>query len=150
MLHGDFCSIYMPTALESSHGNQILAATLSISVTRRASLGLNESQAELEQLKYVALMHLRSHLSGQTKVPDHISAATALILCLSEIMAGGIEPDSRILHLQGAAAILRGKFQCSHTEKAQAQAETRAMLWRFWRSLEKLVVRLAPRSIEKE
>lgn len=130
-------------------------------------MGQMQSQVELAQLRALSLIDLRTKLNGNSKTAnnvDHVSAATAMMLCLCEMIAGGTEPDSRMLHLQGAAAILRLSMKTSFEQKRFDDLATEVMLWKMWKELEllafqcgkpsmsratKFLTRKAPREIDQ-
>jgi hypothetical protein len=131
--HQGFCSTYLTLALHSSA--QVLPAVLEASAHHRKSLGLEHSDHELLSLRQASLQNLQVPQYGGDDNTQDIAAATALMLCLCDILAGG-ETGSWMVHLQGAMAILR-QSPAGVTDQTEMSVQRR-FLYRWGESLEVL------------
>jgi hypothetical protein len=143
--HGNFCSTYIPMAIGnfSTPTNPLLASVLSLAALHRRSVGLPQNDLELAQLRYASVTTLRTCLGGSSESQD-VAIATALILCLCEIMDGGKDPNSWRLHLEGAAALLAGTsndvVHTTRSDHSNVREASPPFLCRWWRSLEVLTL----------
>ncbi|KAH6874417.1 fungal-specific transcription factor domain-containing protein [Thelonectria olida] len=129
--HASFCSNFLPLALDSTHGTCLLAAILTSALVHRDSLTSPESDIRFAHLYQTCIYHLRQKLASENAEVDDVYVATALILCLTEILAGGRKLGTWRMHLNGAAASL-DSFAPNSTKSTSS---TRLFLWRWCRSL---------------
>jgi hypothetical protein len=137
-MQDDFCTALVPMALDTSHGTHLLSAVLALSAIHQSSLGCWIDDTHLAQLRHSSLRQLRRQVIGQDTSVDEKSIATALSLCLCDILLGGEKPRSWRLHLQGAATMIKGHL--SSYSHHRGQSGNMVFLWRWWRSLEALAV----------
>lgn len=134
-------------ALDTSHGTHLLSAMLGLAAIHQISLGSYSDEAYLAQLRYTSLQQLRLQSIGQNAAVDEQSIATALTLCLCDILAGGEKPKSWRLHLQGAATMIRNYFTMHPPDSGNI-----LVLWRWWKSMQSLSILLGnptPKLVEK-
>ncbi|KAK6387566.1 hypothetical protein LTS17_000835 [Exophiala oligosperma] len=146
-MQNDFCTVLLPMALDTSHGTHLLSAILGLAAIHQISLGSYNDEAYLAQLRYTSLQQLRLQSVGQNAAVDEQSIATALTLCLCDILAGGEKPKSWRLHLQGAATMIRNYFTMHPPDSGNI-----LVLWRWWKSMQSLSILLGnptPRLNEK-
>ncbi|KAK5222906.1 hypothetical protein LTR72_005743 [Exophiala xenobiotica] len=136
-MQNDFCTVLLPMALDTSHGTHLLSAILGLAAIHQISLGSYNDEAYLAQLRYTSLQQLRLQSIGHSAALDEQSIATALTLCLCDILAGGEKPKSWRLHLQGAATMIRTYFS-----RHPPNSGNILVLWRWWKSLQSLSVLL--------
>lgn len=100
----DFYATFIPIAVDTSH---VMAAVLSLAAVHRVSSGLQQSPKLLAHLQVVAVEQLRSKLVADSlNAPSAESVlCTIMLLCYSEIVAGGDKSRSWRLHLEGAASV---------------------------------------------
>ncbi|KPI43689.1 uncharacterized protein AB675_6462 [Cyphellophora attinorum] len=132
--HHGFCSTYLTLALHSSA--QVLPTVLEASAHHRRSLGLEHSDHELLSLRQASLQNFQVPQDVSDDNTRDIAAATALMLCLCDVIAGGEKAGSWKLHLQGAMAILR-QSPTGATNQTQMSTQRR-FLYRWGESLEVL------------
>ncbi|KIW18840.1 hypothetical protein PV08_03129 [Exophiala spinifera] len=132
-MQNDFCTVLLPMALDTSNGTHLLSAILGLAAIHQISLGSYTDEAYLAQLRYTSLQQLRLQRIGQNAAVDEQSIATALTLCLCDILAGGEKPKSWRLHLQGAATMIRNYFTMHPPDSGNI-----LVLWRWWKSLQSL------------
>ncbi|CAM1503632.1 Fc.00g012230.m01.CDS01 [Cosmosporella sp. VM-42] len=134
--HHGFCTTYLPMALDSS--TALLPTILEAAALHRRSLGLPQDERELVALRHASIRQFKVPTIGQDDATDDQAVATALMLCLCDILAGGEMTNSWKLHLQGAAAMLRQACE-GHQDGSEKQTSiTRNFLWRWCESLEVL------------
>lgn len=146
-MQNDFCTVLLPMALDTSHGTHLLSAMLGLAAIHQISLGSYSDEAYLAQLRYTSLQQLRLQSIGQNAAVDEQSIATALTLCLCDILAGGEKPKSWRLHLQGAATMIRNYFTMHPPDSGNI-----LVLWRWWKSMQSLSILLGnptPKLVEK-
>lgn len=139
--HHGFCMTYLPMALDPTTGNSLLPAVLEAAALHRKSLGLYDNERELIALRHASIRQFKLPTVGENSVDDDKAIATALILCLCDILAGGEKANSWQLHLQGAIAILhqtsnRGGKNCNTSQ----ESDLRKFLRRWCESLEVLSI----------
>jgi hypothetical protein len=132
--HHGFCSTYLTLALHSSA--QVLPTVLEASAHHRRSLGLEYSDRELLSLRQASLQNFQVPQDVSDDNTRDIAAATALMLCLCDVIAGGEKAGSWKVHLQGAMAILR-QSPTGATDQNQMSTQRR-FLYRWGESLEVL------------
>lgn len=98
----DFCSTFLPMAFDTSH---VMASMLNLAAVHRTNAGLSQNSKQLALLQVVSVEQLRSRLSNTITPPSEAVMATILMLCYSEIVAGGKKAHSWRLHLEGAASL---------------------------------------------
>lgn len=132
--HHGFCTTYLTLSLHISA--PVLPAVLEASALHRKSLGLNHDDRELLSLRQASIHNLRVLNTGTSPYTEDIAIATALMLCLCDILAGGEKTGSWTLHLQAAIAISR-QSRTSSTDESQMSTQRR-FLYRWCESLEVL------------
>ncbi|KAI1609229.1 fungal-specific transcription factor domain-containing protein [Exophiala viscosa] len=142
-MQNDFCTVLLPMALDTSHGTHLLSAILGLSAIHQISLGSYADEAYLAQLRFTSLQQLRLQNIGHNASVDEQSIATALMLCLCDILAGGEKPRSWRLHLQGAATMISNYFSNHEPDSGNI-----LVLWRLWKSLQSLSLLLGNSSLE--
>ncbi|KIV81602.1 hypothetical protein PV11_03775 [Exophiala sideris] len=142
-MQNDFCTVLLPMALDTSHGTHLLSAILGLSAIHQISLGSYADEAYLAQLRFTSLQQLRLQNIGHNASVDEQSIATALMLCLCDILAGGEKPRSWRLHLQGAASMISNYFSAHEPDSGNI-----LVLWRLWKSLQSLSLLLGNSSLE--
>ncbi|SPJ71743.1 uncharacterized protein FTOL_01471 [Fusarium torulosum] len=130
---GNFCSNFIPLALNANHGTPLLAAILLSASVHRDALDSPESDMRFTNLYQTCIRHLRHINTGGNAEVDDVYVATALILCLTEILTGGTKSGSWRMHLNGAAALL-DDFAPDAEDEGKSTS-TRLFLWRWCRSL---------------
>ncbi|KAH7162060.1 fungal-specific transcription factor domain-containing protein [Dactylonectria estremocensis] len=98
----DLYATFMPMATQKSH---VMASMLSLAAIHRANAGLVQSPKQLALLQTVAVKQLRAKVSESSGYPTEDIMATVLMLCYSDIVAGGDKANSWRLHLEGAASL---------------------------------------------
>lgn len=86
---GNFCSSFLPLALDTTHGAPLLAAISMAALVHRDTLNSPKSNMRFAILYQKCIHHLRGNKVGKNVEVDDVYVATALILCLTEILAGG-------------------------------------------------------------
>jgi len=142
-MQNDFCTVLLPMAIDTSHGTHLLSAILGLSAIHQISLGSYADEAYLAQLRFTSLQQLRLQNIGHNASVDEQSIATALMLCLCDILAGGEKPRSWRLHLQGAATMISNYFANHEPDSGNI-----LVLWRLWKSLQSLSLLLGNSSLE--
>lgn len=99
-------SAIIPMAVDTNHGFSLLAAILSLASTHRMNLGLHKDEAEIEYWRDMSVGHLRRPMLQEDESTENVFAATALILCIRDVISDGEKPFSWKLHLQGAFTVL--------------------------------------------
>ncbi|KAK5390012.1 hypothetical protein LTR20_010836 [Exophiala xenobiotica] len=122
-------------ALNTSYGYHLLSAILMASTVHRGALGSPQHETRLSSLYQTSITHLLRQKLGEDEDSDQIYIATALILCLTEILAGGKKLGSWKLHLQGAAALIESN-RSRVSAVSKSMSPTMRFLWRWCRSLE--------------
>ena len=97
----------IPMAVDTNHGFSLLAAILSLASTHRRNLGLHQDRAEIEYWRDMSVGHLRRPGVQEDGSTENVFAATALILCIRDIISDVEKPFSWKLHLQGAFTALK-------------------------------------------
>ncbi|KAI9729210.1 MAG: hypothetical protein M1834_007002 [Cirrosporium novae-zelandiae] len=111
----------------------LLATILSLAATHRKVAGLDQSDNQLAHLRSTSLKQFRMALSKLEGAPGDAIMATALTLCLSEIVAGGNKPDSWRLHLEGAATLFSQAFDSGCVKPGAAnESKSSAFIWRWF------------------
>ncbi|KAH7169979.1 hypothetical protein EDB81DRAFT_774186 [Dactylonectria macrodidyma] len=87
----ELCATFMPMATQQSH---VMSSMLGLAAIHRANAGLVQSSKQLALLQTVAVQQLRAKVSESAGYPTEDIMATVLMLCYSDIVAGG---DGRIL-----------------------------------------------------
>lgn len=108
----------LPLLASTNHGFSLLAAVLSFASTHRMNLGLHQDVAEIEYWKDMGVGHLRRPIVQEDESTDNVFAATALVLCLRDVISDEDQPFSWKLHLQGAFTVLSRKSRNSTAEGA--------------------------------
>ncbi|KAL1952669.1 hypothetical protein VTO42DRAFT_4551 [Malbranchea cinnamomea] len=134
IIQRDFCAVLLPMALKTSH---LLAALLACAATHRLSLGLPQSQTQLDFLKCVSLQQLRAVLAQPGRPVTEAVIATTLTLCTADIISDGRKPGSWRLHLQGSAAII-GEHLQHIRDSSEELTSSESLLWRWYLSIEAL------------
>lgn len=98
----DFYTTFMPMAMSKSH---VMASMLSLAAVHRVNAGLTQNPKQLALLQVVAVEQLRSKVFYTFGCPTDDITATVLMLCYSDIVAGGDRAHSWRLHLEGAASL---------------------------------------------
>ncbi|OKL64251.1 hypothetical protein UA08_00065 [Talaromyces atroroseus] len=135
--HHGFCMTYLPLALDPVTGNGLLPAVLEAAALHRKSLGLYHNERELIALRHESIRQFKLPTIGKNPVDDDKALATALILCLCDILAGGEKANSWQLHLQGATAMIQ---QASEGGDMSQESDLRRFLRRWCESLEVLSI----------
>lgn len=134
LIQHNFCEVLVPMALQTPH---LLAALLGLTATHCASIGLKQSQAQIDFLHLTSLKRLQAVLSQPSNCVDDAVVATILTLCTSDIISCGQSHGSWRLHLQGAAAVI-GNHWPRPEESPNSHASATSLLWRWFLSLEAL------------
>lgn len=98
----DFYTTLMPMAISKSH---VMASMLNLAAVHRVNAGLTQNPTQLALLQVVTVEQLRSKVSHTFGCPTDDIVATVLMLCYSDIVAGGDRAHSWRLHLEGAASL---------------------------------------------
>lgn len=130
-MQDDFCSIMLPMALDTSHGTHLLSALLGVAAIHQSTAGSFDDSTYLARLRCNSLQRLSLQEVGQNAAVDEQSIATALTLCMGDILSGGEKPQSWRLHLRGAAAMMS-----SYLSDHPPESGNILFLWRWWKSLE--------------
>jgi hypothetical protein len=99
-------STIVPMAIDTNHGFSLLAAILSLASTHRRNLGLDQDSAEIEYWRDMSMGHLRRPGVQEDGSTENVFAATALMLCIRDIISDVERSFSWKLHLQGAFTVL--------------------------------------------
>ncbi|OIW30216.1 hypothetical protein CONLIGDRAFT_632275 [Coniochaeta ligniaria NRRL 30616] len=135
--HQGFCMTYLPMALDPSMGQSLLPAILEAAALHRTSLGLDQSQQVVVALRHASVRHFQLPDIGRDAGADDYALATALMLCLCDILSGGEKTDSWRIHLQGATAITRqiSERRRKDGRPVHQESDRRKFLWRWCESL---------------
>lgn len=125
-------SVVLPMAVDTNHGFSLLAAILSLASTHKINLGLHRNVAEIEYWRDMSVGHLRRPTVQEDESTQDVFAATALVLCVQDVISNVEKPFSWKLHLQGAFTVFTGNEDQSST----ATTRTRRTLKRTARSLQ--------------
>lgn len=112
-------------AIDTNHGFSLLAAILSLASTQRRNLRLHQDSAEIEYWRDMAMGHLRRPGVQEDGATENVFAATALMLCIRDIISDVERSFSWKLHLQGAFTVLNQ--QGSHVSQT-AQSARRVLM----------------------
>lgn len=134
-----YCHTLMPMALDTSRGFHLLASVLVLAAIHRRLLGLFDDEAHLMRLQSTCVQDLRHQVIGLDPVVDDIFAATALTLCVGEIMNGESKTGTWKLHLKGATAVL-SRFKTRPSSPRYSNVSGRQLLLRWCRTLEVLAL----------
>lgn len=115
-----FRSTLVPMAADTNHGFSLLAAILCLASAHRYNLGLHQDTAEIEYWKDMSMGHLRRPGVQEDGFTENVCAATALMLCICDIILNAGRTSSWRLHLQGAFTIL--SQDASHLSDAAHKA----------------------------
>ncbi|WPG99438.1 fungal-specific transcription factor domain-containing protein [Acrodontium crateriforme] len=129
-IHAEYCSALAPLALNKEHGVHLLSACLVAAARHRQSLGHKYNDSYIDKLATLSIGHLARQPIGKNNKINQAAAATALVLCIAEIQAGGEKPDTWKIHLKGAKAILATQ------ENDQPDSPTLRLLRRWCQSLD--------------
>jgi hypothetical protein len=99
-------STIVPMAIDTNHGFSLLASILSLASTHRRNLGLHQDTTEIEYWRDMAMGHLRRPGVQEDGNTENCFAATALMLCIRDIISDVERSFSWKLHLQGAFTVL--------------------------------------------
>lgn len=99
-------SAIVPMAIDTNHGFSLLAAILALASTHRRNLGLHQDTAEIEYWRDMAMGHLRRPGVQEDGSTENTFAATALMLCIRDIISDVERSFSWKLHLQGAFTVI--------------------------------------------
>ncbi len=99
-------STIVPMAIDTNHGFSLLAAILCLASTHRRNLGLHQDSAEIEYWRDMSMGHLRRPGVQEDGSTENVFAATALMLCIRDIISDVERSFSWKLHLQGAYTVL--------------------------------------------
>ena len=102
-------STIVPMAVDTNHGFSLLASILSLASTHRRNLGLHQDTAEIEYWRDMSMGHLRRPGVQEDGNTENCFAATALMLCIRDIISDVERSFSWKLHLQGAFTVLHHK-----------------------------------------
>ncbi|CRG90714.1 Adhesion and hyphal regulator 1 [Talaromyces islandicus] len=139
--HHGFCMAYLPLALDPDTGNSVLPAVLEAAALHRKSLGLYHNERQLIALRHASIRQFKLPTIGKHSADDDKAIATALILCLCDILAGGEKANSWQLHLQGAITMLRHASDGgTNNQSVSQESDLRKFLRRWCESLEVLSI----------
>ncbi|CAH0058223.1 unnamed protein product [Clonostachys solani] len=125
----DFHATFMPIAITTSH---VMAAMLNLAAVHRANSDGSQDAKQMAHLQLVAVQKLRGKLANPSGSPTEAILSTILLLCYSEIVAGGGPSQSWRLHLEGVASVLSSELQSWNMESSGA---TRVFLAKCFVSL---------------
>ncbi|OAX78682.1 hypothetical protein ACJ72_07009 [Emergomyces africanus] len=128
----DFCAVLVPMALETPC---LLVALLNLAATHRVSLGLEQSSTELAFLSSASLNQLRNLISQAEFQQADATIATALTLCITDIVSHGRSLNSWRLHLLGAAAMISEQLMNLKSSLKSLSLAT-SLLWRWYFSMD--------------
>lgn len=132
-----FCKTLLPLALDTSDGCHLLTSILLTSAIHRRTLGSYHDETQLIHLQGVCVQEMRRQTVGLNIVIDEKFAATALTLCVGEIMSGGAESGTWRVHLQGATAIL-SRLKKTQPDTQSSNITGRNLLLRWCKTFEVL------------
>lgn len=132
--HYSLCSAILPLALDTTWSFHLVAAILCVSLTHRASLGLEADSIEIDYWESMAVGHLRRQRVSPDETSENVFAATALLLCMKEIISGGEKAHSWRAHLDGAMAVLdkptlEGTLERAHLRKLGQTMQRLALIF---------------------
>lgn len=104
----DFHATFLPIATTTSH---VMAAMLNLAAVHRANSDGSQDAKQMAHLQLTAVRQLREKLENPSGSPTEAILSTILLLCYSEIVAGGGSSQSWRLHLEGVASALRRELQ---------------------------------------
>lgn len=96
------CSTIVPMAKSTPY---LETAVLALAAAHRQSAGITDPIDLLEKLRNQTVTRLRTAISSDIQSADQL-LATALVLCMGEIVAPGSNTTSWRMHLSGASALL--------------------------------------------
>ena len=99
-------AVIVPMAIDTNHGFSLLAAILCLASTHRRNLGLHQDKAEIEYWRDMSMGHLRRPCVQEDESTENVFAATALMLCIRDVISDVERSFSWKLHLQGAFTVL--------------------------------------------
>jgi hypothetical protein len=111
-------SAIIPMVVDTNHGFSLLAAILCLASTHRRNLGLHQDSAEIEYWRDMSMGHLRRPGIQEDGETLNVFAATALMLCIRDIISDVERSFSWKLHLQGAFTVLNQK-DCHLSQSVQ-------------------------------
>ena len=118
-------STIVPMAIDTNHGFSLLASILSLASTHRRNLGLHQDTAEIEYWRDMSMGHLRRPGVQEDGNTENCFAATALMLCVRDIISDVERSFSWKLHLKGAFTVLN--HEAGHLSQA-AQSARRVLI----------------------
>ncbi|VUC29142.1 unnamed protein product [Clonostachys rosea] len=125
----DFHATFMPMATTTSH---VMAAMLNLAAVHRANSDGTQDAKQMAHLQLVAVQQLRGKLANPSDSSTEAILSTILLLCYSDIVAGGGPSQSWRVHLEGAASLLSRELQSWDMESS---GNTKAFLAKCFVSL---------------
>ncbi|CAG9991103.1 unnamed protein product, partial [Clonostachys byssicola] len=111
----DFHATFMPIATTTSH---VMAAMLNLAAVHRANSDGSQDAKQMAHLQLTAVRQLRGKLADPSDSATEAILSTILLLCYSEIVAGGGSSQSWRLHLEGVASALSRELQSWNMESS--------------------------------